>query len=144
MARRVLSTMRGIVYSDGASRGNPGIAGCGAIVFNTTGDVIAMAKKFLGKEITNNVAEYQGLLLALDVAKNHNLETIEILMDSQLVVKQMQGEYRVKQEHLKMLHQQANEKAKMFQSVIYRAIPRKENSKADELANQAIDEQVHK
>ncbi|KDO24385.1 ribonuclease HI [Saprolegnia parasitica CBS 223.65] len=128
-----------IVFSDGASRGNPGIGGCGAVLVDASGAVVATAKQFLGDNITNNAAEYHGLLLALDLAKEHAIESVEVQMDSELVTKQMLGVYRVKHPVLQTLHQQAKAKASALPRVQYRAIPRAANAVADQLANDAID-----
>ncbi|EQC40166.1 ribonuclease HI [Saprolegnia diclina VS20] len=143
LARRVLKwhgvRHLHIVFSDGASRGNPGVGGCGAVLVDSSGAVVATAKQYLGENITNNAAEYHGLLLALDLAKEHAIESVEVQMDSELVTKQMLGVYRVKHPVLQTLHTQAKAKAKALPHVTYRAIPRAANAVADQLANDAID-----
>ncbi|OQR92387.1 hypothetical protein ACHHYP_03736 [Achlya hypogyna] len=133
-----------IAFSDGASRGNPGVGGCGAVLLDASGAVVATAKVYLGERVTNNAAEYHGLLLALDLAKQHSVAALEVQMDSELVTKQMQGVYRVKQPHLQVLHKAAMAKAALMPQVTYRAIPRAANAAADQLANEAIDEHSKK
>ncbi len=129
------------MYSDGASRGNPGMGGCGALLTNAKGDVIAKKKKFLGENVTNNVAEYHGLLLGLQLAKEYSATELQCHLDSELVVKQMQGIYRVKNKVLQSLYVQAKFACKDLTQVTFHAIPRAANAKADALANEAIEMQ---
>jgi len=129
-----------IAFSDGASRGNPGKAGCGAVLMKCNGDIVASAKQYLGENITNNVAEYYGLLLALELASQHNVQNVQIKVDSELIVKQMNGIYRVKNHTLQQLHEKAKVACKTPMQVTVQHVPRAENKQADELANNAIDE----
>ncbi len=127
------------VYTDGAARGNPGPAGAGALITDEDGTVLGTAQRYLG-EATNNVAEYQALILGLERAAELGAVSIEVLADSQLVVFQMSGDYKVRSEHLLELHERARTLATRFRSVRYIHIPRDENRDADRLANQAIDD----
>jgi ribonuclease HI len=126
------------LYCDGASRGNPGPAGAGAVIVSPEGHIVAKVGKFLGEE-TNNVAEYMGLILGLKRAKAMGIKELEVLADSELVVKQVKGEYAVKAEHLAPLHAEAVALFKAFDQIEIRHIPREENTAADEMSNRAID-----
>jgi ribonuclease HI len=129
------------LYCDGAARGNPGPAGAGAVIVNPAGHIVAKVGKFLGEE-TNNVAEYMGLILGLKRAKAMGIKELEVLADSELVVKQVRGEYAVKAEHLAPLHAEAVALFKAFDQIEIRHIPREENSQADAMSNRAIDERL--
>lgn len=127
------------LYTDGGARGNPGPAGIGVVLFDTVGNEIAHAEKFLGVK-TNNEAEYVGIITGLELAREHNVSDLSCYLDSELVVKQLKGEYRVKQEHLLILFKKVKDIEKQFASVSYAHIPREQNSYADKLVNKAIDE----
>jgi len=127
-----------IVYSDGASRGNPGPAGYGAYVIDADTGVTAELAGFLGTA-TNNVAEYQGLLAGLRHALAHGGGTVEVRADSQLMVRQLNGQYRVKNRGLEPLYRQALELLAQFQSWRAIHVPRADNRDADRLANQGIE-----
>jgi ribonuclease HI len=129
------------LYTDGAARGNPGPAGAGAVIVNADGHIVAKVGKFLG-ESTNNVAEYMGLILGLKRAKAMGIKEIEVLSDSELLVKQLAGDYAVKADHLKPLHDEAKELLKGFGWIEVRHIPREENGQADAMSNRAIDERL--
>jgi ribonuclease HI len=129
------------LYCDGAARGNPGPAGAGAVIVNPAGHIVAKVGKFLGDE-TNNVAEYMGLILGLKRAKAMGIKELEVLADSELVVKQVKGEYAVKAEHLAPLHAEAVALFKGFDLIEIRHIPREENGQADAMSNRAIDERL--
>ena len=126
------------LFTDGAARGNPGPAGAGAVIISAEGHVVAKIGKYLG-ETTNNVAEYTGLILGLKRAKAMGLRELEVLADSELVVKQLTGEYQVKADHLRPLHDEAKALMKGFDVIDLRYIPREENEAADEMSNRAID-----
>ncbi|MGE0216532.1 bifunctional RNase H/acid phosphatase [Mycolicibacterium sp.] len=131
--------MKVIVEADGGSRGNPGPAGYGAVVWS--GDhatVLAEAKSAIG-HATNNVAEYRGLIAGLAEAAGLGASEVDVAMDSKLVVEQMSGRWRVKHPDLAALHHGAKSLAQQFDHVSYRWIPRAENSYADRLANEAMD-----
>jgi len=129
------------IHADGASRGNPGEAGAGAVISDSLGRTLKELKCFLGMA-SNNVAEYQALILALEKALELGARSITVSLDSELVVRQVRGEYRVREPHLKTLHQKAQEILNRFSrySILY--IPREENRRADQLANEAIDQKV--
>lgn len=133
-----MSPKRLVVYADGGSRGNPGPAGAGAYLENEDGEVVARIYKYLG-ETTNNVAEYSALIFGLKEAQRQKAEEVMVRMDSQLVVKQISGEYRVKEPTLQKLHAQVQTLLQGFHKYRVEHIPREENGKADELANLAMD-----
>jgi ribonuclease HI len=128
-----------ILYADGGARGNPGPAGAGAFLTDRQGQCLEEIQKFLG-ETTNNVAEYSALIIGLEAAQRHHPDRLKVYMDSQLVIRQLQGEYKVKQPHLKELHQKALTLLGAFPEVELKYIPREENYEADRLANAAMDE----
>jgi ribonuclease HI len=130
------------VFTDGAARGNPGPAGAGAVILDEEGRVLARLGKFLGKQ-TNNVAEYQGLLLGLRRARQMGAREVEIRADSQLLIRQLQGKYAVKNEVLKRLHEEALALLRSFERYELLHIPREQNELADEMSNRAIDEQMN-
>jgi ribonuclease HI len=125
------------IFADGGSRGNPGPAGAGAVI-NVNDETVSSVSKFLG-HATNNVAEYTALILGLEKATELGFEHVEVAMDSELVVKQMKGEYRVKNEKLLPLFTKARKLASTFASFKIAHIRREYNRAADQLANQAMD-----
>jgi ribonuclease HI len=127
-----------IVKTDGAARGNPGPAASAAVAFDRDGAVLLERSVLLG-ETTNNEAEYRGLILGLELAHELGALRVIIKMDSQLVVRQMKGEYRIRKVHLEKLADLAKEKASVFESVTFQHIPRAENKDADRVANEALD-----
>ena len=127
-----------LLYCDGASRGNPGAAGAGAVLLDPHGDEVASASKYLGRT-SNNEAEYAGLLLGLERALALGARRISIRADSQLMVRQLTGEYRVRAPHLRPLQAKAVELLSRFERWDAKHIPREQNSRADALANEAID-----
>jgi ribonuclease HI len=129
------------LFSDGAARGNPGPAGAGAVLTKADGTPIAKLGKFLGTQ-TNNHAEYMGLLLGLEAAIRLGANELEVVADSELLVRQLQGAYRVKSPGLRPLHAKAQELLGHFQRVRLRHVPREENKLADEMSNRAIDEKM--
>jgi ribonuclease HI len=126
------------VYTDGAARGNPGPAGAGAVLFDANGERVGEARRYLG-EATNNVAEYSALLIGLERAKELGATCVEVRADSQLVVRQMLGEYKVKNPALRELYARACLLEEGFAKVDYVHVRREENGAADRLANLAID-----
>jgi ribonuclease HI len=126
------------VYVDGASRGNPGRAGAGAVIKDADGKVIKRMKKGLGIT-TNNMAEYRALIMGLEEAKRLGLDRVKVFADSELVVKQIKGEYRVKNETLRPLYSEALDLADGFEGFNISYITRDKNAEADRLANMAID-----
>jgi ribonuclease HI len=131
--------VRVLVEADGGSRGNPGPAGYGAVVFSASGDqVLAERKEAIGRT-TNNVAEYRGLIAGLQAAAELGADEVEVSMDSKLVVEQMCGRWKVKHPDLIALHREAAALAESFARVSYSWIPRERNKHADRLANEAMD-----
>jgi len=128
-----------VVYIDGGARGNPGPAGYGVRIEDERGDLVEEFHGFLGSS-TNNVAEYHGLLAALRYAQLHGHRVVRIKSDSELLVKQMKGEYRVKNAGLQPLYQQARTLAAALDRVSYEHVRREQNKDADRLANLAMDE----
>lgn len=128
-----------IIYSDGASRGNPGAAGVGAVIQTEAGEIVAEISGFLGKA-TNNVAEYTALIKALEKAISLGAEEIQAYTDSELMVKQIKGEYRVKNEGLKPLYQKTIDLGRQLNSFSVAHIVRGKNKQADRLANKGIDD----
>jgi ribonuclease HI len=129
---------RVVVYVDGGSRGNPGPAGIGAVITDDSGAELDRANGFIGVA-TNNVAEYRALLLGLERARSLGAAQVEIVNDSQLVARQLTGEYRVKKDDLRPLHSSALEALSGFERWSVRSVPREQNELADELVNEAID-----
>ncbi|MDQ1736192.1 MAG: ribonuclease / adenosylcobalamin/alpha-ribazole phosphatase [Pseudonocardiales bacterium] len=128
-----------IVEADGGSRGNPGPAGYGAVVFDaTTGEVLAERKQAIGID-TNNVAEYQGLIAGLTAARELGARAVAVRMDSKLVVEQMSGRWQVKHPSMRPLARQAAELRRDFAEITFTWIPREQNKYADRLANEAMD-----
>ena len=131
-----------VIYTDGGARGNPGKAGAGAVI-QQGGKTIAGIKKYLGDNRTNNRAEYEALIFALTEAKKRGLASkpIEVRMDSELIVRQIQGEYQVKEETLWPQYMKVhNMLVAHFKDAKFVHIPRSENAEADRLVNEAIDE----
>jgi probable phosphoglycerate mutase len=128
-----------VAYIDGGARGNPGPAGYGVRIEDSEGLVLAELHASLGTA-TNNVAEYQGLLAALRHAAESGHRELLVRSDSELLVKQMRGEYRVKNPGLQPLHREASSLAARFDRVRFEHIPRAKNAEADRLANLAMDE----
>ena len=128
-----------LLMVDGAARGNPGDAGCGAAICDESGTVVKELSRYLGRT-TNNVAEYEGLLIGLDALVQLGRKKIRVQSDSQLLVRQLNGEYRVKDEKLKVLHQRAMTLLRQFDSYRILHVYREMNKIADRLANRGIDE----
>ncbi len=127
-----------VAYTDGGSRGNPGPSGYGVVIQAENGAVLAELSEFLGMR-TNNVAEYSGMLAALEYALNHGLARLRIVSDSELMVKQMKGQYRVQSPELRPLYEEAKRRASRLEAFQIEHVLRGKNKKADELANQAMD-----
>jgi ribonuclease HI len=127
-----------VLWTDGAARGNPGPAGIGAILKSPSGEVPYTGSEFLG-HTTNNVAEYKAVLLGLQGALAQGIRKVEVRADSELLIKQLRGEYRVKSPGLKPLFDEARKLIARFASVKLTHIRRELNGEADRLANQGID-----
>jgi len=128
-----------LLYADRACRGNPGMGGAGAVLVDAKGRVVCSLKKFLGL-CTNNIAEYQALILGLEAAVERRPKKLHIFLDSELLVRQVDGSYRVKHKNLKPLMDKVRGLLSSLESYTIQHIERSENKKADELANEAIDE----
>lgn len=129
------------VYSDGAARGNPGLAGAGAVLVQPSGQVVDRIGKFLGVQ-TNNFAEYTGLLLGLRRAKELGVSEVEVFADSELMIRQLGGRYQVKSPSLRPLYEEALKLLNDFKRVKLVHVPRAMNAAADEMSNRAIDERL--
>jgi ribonuclease HI len=132
------SAAEAVLSTDGAARGNPGPAGIGAKLETPDGKVLAEVSEYLG-EATNNVAEYRALIAGLERALEHGVQRLTVRADSELVVKQLRGEYRVRDEKLKPLYELARRLIASFARVELRHVRREFNAEADRLANEAID-----
>lgn len=126
------------LWTDGGARGNPGPGGAGFLLKSPTGEVLAAEGHFLG-HTTNNVAEYRALLLGLQRAVELGVERVEVRADSELLIKQLKGQYRVRNEGLRPLYEQATALLKRFAATRLIHVRREHNVEADRLANEGID-----
>lgn len=137
-----------VLQFDGGSRGNPGLGGSGAVLFLNASGILTEVwncYNFLGeKKITNNVAEYSGLLSGVKIIVKLNIQSVEIQGDSQLVIRQLQGQYQVKSDNLKPYYKQATKLLKKIRRKTFKYIPRELNARADYLSNQAMDSRKSK
>jgi ribonuclease HI len=127
------------LFSDGACRGNPGIGGAGAVLVDDSGHVLWEGSQYLG-QCTNNIAEYQALILGLKGALACGYKHLEIYLDSELLANQINGSYKVRNENLKILMQEVRRLLSLFESSQVKHVLRCHNARADKLANLAIDE----
>ncbi len=127
-----------IVHVDGGARGNPGPAAAASVVSTPDGEVLDEATELLGR-VSNNVAEYRALLLGLSRALALDATDVEVVNDSELIAKQVQGLYKVKHQDMKPLHGQALAALRDFEQWKIRTVPRAQNADADALVNQALD-----
>jgi ribonuclease HI len=130
-----------VLHFDGCSKGNPGFAGAGAVIYEEGQEIYAKAV-FVGEHETNNVAEYTGLIIGMQAAVERGIRKIVVRGDSQLVIRQMKGEYKVKSPGLLALYQQAKKIERHFASVTYQHIYREQNARADALSNQGLSNEV--
>ena len=130
--------MKGRLYTDGGARGNPGPAAAAYVLEAEDGTVLDAQGEAIGAA-TNNVAEYRALLAGLVKAAELGIDELEVLSDSELLVRQMNGEYRVKNAALRELSLEATRLARQLRRVRYRAVPRTQNELADRLVNEALD-----
>jgi ribonuclease HI len=130
--------MKCITYTDGGARGNPGPAGIGGVVLDSEGVVIGEVSQYIG-ETTNNQAEYRALLATLQLAQSLGATEVDCYLDSQLVVRQMNREYKIKDPHLAQLFIQIYNLCPAIGTVTFTHIPRAQNAAADRLVNKAID-----
>ena len=130
------------IYTDGGARGNPGPAGAGAVIFDTNMRKVAEASSFLGVQ-TNNWAEYEAVILGLSTLLEkigQEKTSVHVRLDSQLIERQLIGEYRVKDEALYLQYLKVQKLMQQFESVTFEHVPREKNKEADALANKAMDE----
>ncbi len=127
-----------IINTDGGARGNPGPAGIGVVIKSGSGEMVYQYGEYIG-EATNNVAEYKALIKALQESKHLGGSELLIQMDSELIVKQMQGIYKIKEPTLQQLAQEVMRLLKHFKSFTFKHVRREFNKEADALVNQAID-----
>ena len=127
------------LFSDGACRGNPGRGGAGAVITDEADHILWEGKEYLG-HCTNNIAEYKALILGLKGAQSQGFNQLEVYLDSELLAKQINGFYKVKNENLKILMQEVRGLLSFFASVSVKHVLRCHNVRADKLANLAIDE----
>ncbi len=130
--------MQATLFADGGSRGNPGPAASGAVLVGPQGEILDEVGHYLGRA-TNNVAEWTALCIGLEAAARRGIRTLAVRLDSELVVKQLLGEYRVKHVDLQPLHRRAISLFKKFEHVDVAHIPRAKNKLADRLVNQVLD-----
>ena len=132
------STESVLIYIDGAARGNPGPAAYGVIVKNRKGEVLARVARSLGRA-TNNLAEYRALLAALECSLERGYHRVKMYSDSQLLTRQINGEYKVRNADLLLLHRRARDIITRLEAFSITHVPREKNRDADRLANQALD-----
>ena len=133
--------MKVIIYTDGGARGNPGPAGIGVVIYDEKKVLLATHKRYIG-EATNNQAEYQAVIFALEKALELGAKRVDFKLDSELVVKQLRGEYKVKNEQLAILVQDVLQLSNKFLQINYSHVPREQNELADQLVNEAIDSHI--
>lgn len=127
-----------IIYTDGGARGNPGPAGIGVVIYDENREILREYSDFLGIA-TNNQAEYKAVILALKKAKELEAEELHFYLDSELVVKQLKGEYKVKNQDLASLFLEIHNLSIHFKKIFYTHVRRELNKEADRLANEAMD-----
>jgi ribonuclease HI len=133
--------MRAILHTDGGARGNPGPAGIGVVLAGADGTVIAERAEPIG-EATNNVAEYRALIAGLELALERGVTEIDVHLDSELVASQVQGRWKIRNDRLRALAARAEGLLARFSSATVTHVRRELNARADELANEAMDEAV--
>jgi ribonuclease HI len=130
--------MKLIIHVDGGARGNPGPAAAAAVITEPGGELVEERARLLGS-VTNNVAEYRALLLGLERARELGASEVEVIGDSELIAKQVQGIYKVKHEAMRPLHAEAMKTLRSFDRWSIRTVPRAQNADADALVNAALD-----
>ena len=131
--------MKVVVHVDGGARGNPGPAAAASVLSSPAGELLGEHAELLG-HATNNVAEYRALLLGLEQARKLGASEVEVIGDSELIAKQVLGEYKVKNEALRPLHREATAALRAFDRFSIRTVPRAQNAYADALVNAALDQ----
>lgn len=132
------NTKKAIIYADGGSRGNPGIAGAGCALFDTQGKEIACDRIPCGHQ-TNNFAEYTGMIRGMELALENNVTDLLVRLDSKLAIEQMSGHWKVKNANIKPLFEKAYNLKEKFNTITFEHVPREKNKRADQLANEAMD-----
>lgn len=135
---RIFPRCEFLLQFDGCSKGNPGLAGAGAVIYSNDNELWGKSL-FVGKKNTNNEAEYTGLIIGLKEALSMDIKTLHVEGDSLLVIKQMNGEYKVRSENLIHLYKEAKQLSGKFEDITFTHIYRKDNKRADELSNIAIE-----
>ena len=130
------------IYTDGASRGNPGPCAIGLMVFNSQHQLIYEESLYLEDNNTNNFAEYQGIIKALELANRQKIHEVWIFSDSQLIVRQLQNKYKVKSTHIRPLFNRCQQLLSHIPKVNFKHIRREQNKGADALANKALDNKI--
>jgi len=130
---------KGFLFGDGGSRGNPGVAGCGGVIYDENKKILKTFKKFLGHQ-TNNFSEYTSLILGLKEAEILNITHLKVFMDSKLAIEQMNGNWKVKHPQIKILWQEAKTLSENFKEISFTHVRREKNTLADKMANEAMDE----
>lgn len=130
-----------IIYTDGGARGNPGPAGIGVAIYDDAEKLIKKHNAFLGEK-TNNEAEYEAVIAALELAADMGAEEIEFRLDSELVARQLQNIYKAKNERMAALVLRVRNLETKFKKITYKNVPREKNVIADELVNEAIDQNI--
>ena len=125
------------LFFDGCSKGNPGKAGAGAVIYQNCIELYSKTL-FVGNNETNNVSEYNGLIIGLELATFNGIKELSVKGDSLLVIKQMKGEYKVKNKNLKILFERAKQLSLQFDKITFEHIYRENNQRADELSNIAL------
>ncbi|MGA8475547.1 MAG: ribonuclease HI family protein [Candidatus Cybelea sp.] len=133
--------MEATLFADGGSRGNPGPAASAAVLLDPAGELVEEVGAYLGVA-TNNVAEWTALVLGLEAALARGIRRLTVRLDSELVVKQLRGEYRVKHAGLQPLHRRAMKLLRAFEDVDVAHVPRKQNARADRLVNRVLDQEA--
>ncbi|HNQ18345.1 MAG TPA: ribonuclease HI family protein [Smithellaceae bacterium] len=129
------------LYTDGACRGNPGIGGAGAVITDANENILWEGKQYLG-HCTNNIAEYKALIMGLKSALQNGYKNMEVYLDSELLARQINGVYKVKNENLKKLMREVRHLLSSFESIQVKHVTRCHNAHADKLANLAVDENI--
>jgi ribonuclease HI len=131
--------MKAVLHADGGARGNPGPAGIGVVLLDESGCALDEISESIGSA-TNNVAEYRALIAGLELALRHGISELAVYMDSELVVSQMKGAWKIKNDRLRHLASRASSLLGRFDAATISHVPRERNADADALANQAMDE----
>lgn len=128
------------IYTDGASRGNPGPCALGLQVFDSDHNLIYEEADYLAEKNTNNFAEYKAVIRALELSTKHHIQELHLFSDSQFLIRQLEKKYKVKSANIKPLFEQCQELLKKIPKWNFEHIPREQNKGADALANRALDE----